>query len=148
MRGSASFLPSLINIMLIIFVFRSVQKAIQKKKKQAGQENEQPFSEKPVDKPTTIISSPYQAKDLKHERPAAPHQPMNLKRCPNCGGEIPATMLKCEICGHRQPGCMVGLVVLLIFVISFAIYLLTMMEGSGTTVSELLSTFWNWFTRM
>lgn len=148
MRGSGSFIPSLINIMVIIFIFRAVMKAAQKKKKQANQEKEQPLSDKPLNKPNTIIRPQVQVKDLKYERPAPPAQPLNLKRCPNCGGEIPVTMLKCEICGHRQSGCSAAIVVLVILVSAFGIFLAVALESNGTSLSELLNAFWSWFTRM
>ena len=134
MRGSGSFIPSLINILIMVFVFRAVQKAVQKKKKQANHEKEQPLSEKPLNKPNTIIRPPVQVKDLKYERPAPPAQPLNLKRCPNCGGEIPVTMLKCEICGHRQPGCSTALWIIFAAAVGIIIALIV---GSDNSWAEI-----------
>jgi len=135
----------LINIFVILFVFKAVAKFMKKNQK-SKQGDDRNHREKPSEHETTINMTPLEAKDLKHEKTTENTASLSLKRCPNCGGEIPLTMMKCDICGHRQPGCGVAIIVILLVLGVIALFISA--NFSGVQVREYISLFFQWLANL
>jgi len=145
MRSSFTIVPMLINIFVILFVFKAVAKFMKKNQK-SKQGDDRNHREKPSEHETTINMTPLEAKDLKHEKTTENTASLSLKRCPNCGGEIPLTMMKCDICGHRQPGCGVAIIVILLVLGVIALFISA--NFSGVQVREYISLFFQWLANL
>lgn len=145
MRSSFTIVPMLINIFVILFVFKAVAKFMKKNQK-SRHGDDRNHRDKPSEHETTINMTPLEAKDLKHEKTTENTASLSLKRCPNCGGEIPLTMMKCDICGKTQPGCGVAFIILFLIIGLFILFLF--LQSNGVPVKDYLVQAFQWLANL
>lgn len=139
MRSSA-MIPSLINIMVILFIFNVIKKAV-KKNKGTNQTNDKPPTVR-HEGTQTFDRPKAQVRKNRFETKPVFNDNLQLKRCHNCGGEIPLTMMKCELCGARQTGC--GATTAVILFILGVLALIFFANNSGIDIREHITLFFQW----
>lgn len=139
MRSSA-MIPSLMNIMVIIFIFNIIIKAL-KKNKDKNQTNDKPPTVK-HEGTQTFDRPKAQVRKNRFETKPVFNENLQLKRCHNCGGEIPLTMMKCELCGARQTGC--GVTVFVVLFVLGILMAVIFTNNYDNVIWEHVQMFFQW----
>jgi hypothetical protein len=162
MSSFSGIVPALINIMVIVFIFRVITKAVKKARGDQSSETNSPLNpdrtggSQPASSYNPTRTFKDTAADIKGAKPMLARKitrvnkeddtvPQALKRCPGCGGEIPVSMMKCDICGRRQFGA--GLPVIIFLVLIFGI-LIAVLNHSDVSIREFFNQIMTWLSSL